>query len=279
MAVYFTLTVPRCEECGGDVVICGGEYVCRSCGLVISPVLMPEARKDAPEGRGNGIRVEERCDKNVRRYVTILNAVCSKQGISGDVAREAQRLIRVLAGGKHDRGRRADVVLTALYLASLRVGVAVSLARAARILDEMGFRCGRGFLARIAERRGSMGVRSGPFRPSGEIARHAMAILNSLFGDEGVRRRAAEIAGDPNAYMSALYDEAMRLVSRARRSWVMGKSPRVLAACAVYLAEARMAAARGDRPMFTQRAVSEAAGVSYNTVRERTSEYVRLYGL
>ncbi|AFA38846.1 hypothetical protein Pogu_0819 [Pyrobaculum oguniense TE7] len=101
---------PRRPHCHSANVVAVGEYVCRDCGTVIGPVLMPPATKEAspPPPKYRLIMAAlEREGKSVRRrYSEIVEMYLGKavEALGSEVAAVALEMFKRLAGLLGRRG-------------------------------------------------------------------------------------------------------------------------------------------------------------------------------
>ena len=132
------LTCPHCRSANVAAV---GEYVCRDCGTVLSPVLLPPVpeKTPPPPPRYRLIMavLEQEDKKSVkRRYIEIVKMYLDKvaEALGAEVAAVALKLFRGLDRRVY-QGKSPRVVAAALaYIAADRLGLNVRKRTIAEIL-------------------------------------------------------------------------------------------------------------------------------------------------
>ena len=139
---------PRCPYCQSTNVVAVGEYVCRDCGTVIGPVLVPPRQPPSPPLRHAAARYRlimalGREDKRSakRRYSEIVKMHLDKiaEALGAEVAVTALEIFKRLDKRVY-QGRSPRVVAAALaYIAAERLGLYVHKRVIAKILNVSKF--------------------------------------------------------------------------------------------------------------------------------------------
>ena len=149
---------PRCPYCQSTNIAADGEYVCRDCGAVLGPVLMPPRQtpparykpapltpagrrlmkilKEEAAGRENVKRVES-VKPIKRRYLDMVKEHLDKiaDALGAEVAAVALEIFQRLDKRVY-QGKAPKVIAAALaYLAAERLGLHVRARTIARILN------------------------------------------------------------------------------------------------------------------------------------------------
>ena len=290
-----TRLIERCKECRGHIVQAGDEFVCTSCGVVARKVedekfhLEVHIRAPSQLSDGLGSFIGDRSDRNSNAD---FNGVCTvgfakllSDNMGQDqtawncaamIRRAADRLSlppfvganatalseKMLADGRSngENGKRRTSVPTisayALLSACRAAGMDhVSAKAILQTYADMGHRVTKSKLLRL-------GIDSGvPFRPA-DPAALIRTILGCLEANGAVSRKLASKGVEPGPYFRRVL-QASQAVIGAVRTMGEGRSPRTLAAGAVYIASKEVAPG-----VVTQRDVAETMGVSEYSTRE-----------
>jgi transcription initiation factor TFIIIB Brf1 subunit/transcription initiation factor TFIIB len=291
-----TRAIERCRECRGHVVQAGEEFVCTSCGVVARKV---EEEKfhlgvhiQAPSqlaSRRLGSYLGDRRDADSTANFNGTSTVGFAKRISDNmgqdqtawncaamIRRAADRLSlppfvranatalseKMLADSRSNGGngkRRTSVPAVSAYaLLSACRAAGMDHVSAKAVLQtyvDMGHRVTKSKLLRL-------GTDSGvPFRPA-DPAALVRTILGCLEANGAVCKKLASKGVEPGPYFRKVL-QASQTVIGAVRTMGEGRSPRTLAAGAVYIASREVVPG-----VVTQRDVAETMGVSEYSTRE-----------
>ncbi|ABP51202.1 transcription initiation factor TFIIIB [Pyrobaculum arsenaticum] len=136
---------PSCPHCQSANAAADGEYVCRECGTVIGPVLVPPVTKEAPRPppryRLIMTALERESRRSVRRYSEVVKMHLGKvaKALGAEVAAVALDIFKRLDKRVY-QGRSPRVVAATLaYLAAERLGIYVHKRVIAEILKVSKF--------------------------------------------------------------------------------------------------------------------------------------------
>lgn len=285
MAEYFL----RCPECRGPLVEVEGELVCRECGFVVEVVTRKPYVK------------EERVYEEEFSMIAVKGSFPTsppdlrgaRKEARSDVARLAKLAKRVEGSGWRFRYRTAVRFVTALaerlglpsayvYAALKRVrdslksgaadGVNTKVLAALALYDAV--RSGGGRPVSLKDIKAAM--RDVGFRVSNYTVFRSLMILHErgFFKSrsysaesylEYVVERLKRAVGARAVDWGKLLEEARSLLASLDKESVVGKSPLVLAATAVYAVWRKVS----GEAVISQRIVAEAVGVSEYALRER----------
>ena len=292
-----TPAIERCRECRGHVVLAEDEFVCTSCGVVARKVeeeekFHSELHIQAPSqlaGRrlgsylGDRRDVDSTADFNGTSTVGFAKRVSDNMGqdqtawnCAAMIRRAADRLSlppsvganatalseKMLAdsrpNGENGKRRTSVPAISAYALLSACRAAGIDHVSAKAVLQtyaDMGHRVTKSKLLRL-------GIDSGaPFRPA-DPAALVRTIVGCLEANGAVSRKLASKGVEPGPYFRRVL-QASQAVIGAVRTMGEGRSPRTVAAGAVYMASKEVAPG-----VVTQRDVAETMGVSEYSTRE-----------
>ncbi len=301
-----TRVIERCRECKGHVVQAGDEFVCTSCGVVARKVeeekFHLELHIQAPSQLASGLGsfVGDRSDKDSGAD---FNGVCTvgfakllsdSMGVD-QTARNLKALIRraadrlslppfvrdnamALSGkmlgasrsdGENGKHRTSIAAISAYALLSACRTAGMDQVGTKAILQtysDMGHRVSRSKLLQL-------GLDSSvPFRPA-DPAALLRTVVGALEASGAVRKKLGSKGVEPGPYFRRVLQASQTVVSSVR-GMAEGRSPRTLAAAAVYIASKEVVPG-----VVTQRDVAETMGVSEYSTREFVAKASRGLGL
>ena len=142
---------PRCPYCQSTNVVAGGEYVCRDCGTVLGPALLPPVPEKTPPAllRHTAARYRlimlalEREDKKSvkRRYGEVVKMYLDKiaEALGAEVAAVALEIFNSLDKRVYQGKSPRVIAATLAYLAAERLGLYTHKRVIAEILNVSKF--------------------------------------------------------------------------------------------------------------------------------------------
>jgi|GEM_PF-1019256 hypothetical protein len=296
-----------CDVCGGDLIRCEGEWVCRGCGAVPSHV---DVGEPAPAVRQTGLT--DLKDVELGSFLGSNSSIGLGDYSGLDFEFSTPSYMKTLS----DFGLRSPTQKTQSYVLDMvaRLGESVNLSKKA-ILDAQHMAASRLRQGRI--KKGSLPTlaaycvvvaarRVGRSTISWKAVSKNLALMGhkvkltslidivtaasiehenvsmedylrdavrNLTMSQPVKDGIASCRLNPVMYQAALLNGARSILEAIGEDAFAGYNPIATSATLLYMAEDALSLQEKRRRTFTQRMAAEALGVSEYTVREQTSKF------
>lgn len=275
----------RCPLCGGQTVQDSGEIICKSCGAVLG-----QAGQENNYGGGEGtLRVKPSVwnytsfkegesqllskDRTELRIALMIEKLGDELGLPISVKGEAVLLSRrILKAAREVRAKKKegtsserltveDITISSLILACRLTKVPRSIKDVVNAGKRIGFESkGHDIFRKVLKSVLSSGVRYQHNDPDD----YASYLVNRLISDKQVGNSIAQYV-NPNEYARFLHRKALAILSTTSRTMMEGKSPWLMAASSICLADQVLSGGYG---LIGRVEVSRVAGCGLSNINE-----------